>query len=105
MVRFALPRVLLRVCVWSALSVTLAHAQTPPPRPVQTALPPNGVVPTENPLAHAPDVTGLPPNEAIVVRVFHFLGHLFGGPSTQQTMPSPWHDTCGVRPCPYDLRN
>ena len=109
MLRFPIPRLVVRVLLLAVMLVSVAHAQVrqplAPARPVQTALPTNGVLPSDNPLAHAPDVRGLAPHDAMVTRVLHFLGHLFGGPSTQQTMPSPFHESCGVRPCPYDMRN
>lgn len=78
-------------------------AARPVPQPVQTALPPHGVLPTGNPLTGTPVVTGMAPKDAIVTRVLHFMAHLLGGPKPQP-MPSPFHDSCGVRPCPYDLR-
>lgn len=110
--------------VAGALLIGLAHAQpaatgkpvvAPPvpsvmrkpaeiPKKIETALPPNGEIPTWNPLPRPPALNEEPEQHSIEARVFHFLQHLFGGPMPRE-FRSPFANDCGQRPCPYDFRN
>ena len=74
------------------------------PRKIETALPPNGQIPTFNPLPPRPGVRDEAEQTSIQARVLHFLQHLFGGPMPRE-MRSPFANDCGQRPCPYDYRN
>jgi hypothetical protein len=96
--------------------VPAASAQAPAPKPataapmpavprkIETALPPNGQIPTFNPLPPRPGVHDEAEQSSIQARVLHFLQHLFGGPMPHE-FRSPFSTECGQRPCPYDYRN
>ena len=81
-----------------------AKPQPLPPKPVETALPPNGQLPNWNPLPRPPGVREEREQSSIQARVLHFLQHLFGGPMPHE-LRSPFSNDCGQRPCPYDYRN
>ncbi len=84
-------------------SLTSTVFAQPVKRPVETALPPTGPLPTWNPLPPAPGVHDEPEQHSIQARVLHFLFHLFGGSHTP--VASPFSNECGQRPCMYDQRN
>lgn len=92
---------LVLLVVFGILAFLPAHAQVvaphrdTQPRPFESALPPNG---------QPPNVREETPQTALTTRVMHFLFHLFGG-DAPQNWRTPFHDGCGNRACPYDMRN